>query len=80
MDNESFKEWLTEEKGLSARVAKDVLSRLNRGKSFIDYDSAMPIDEVLMLLERRPDFISLTRSVKSQIRRALRLHCEYTLT
>lgn len=78
MDNDEFKQWLKIEKGLSARVIKDVLSRFKRGCSFINVDNKIPIDETLMLLERESEFICLTKSVKSQIRRALRLHHEFT--
>lgn len=75
MDNNMIINWLVSVKGFSTRGAKDVVFRINRVKKLLDSDviSEHSINE----LERNESFVRCTVSIKSQMRRAIRLACEY---
>lgn len=77
MDKIAFKLWLSQDKNFSSNAVNDVISRLNRGLSFLPDIENKEIDEVLMILNRQNEFQNISVSVKSQIRRALRLRYEY---
>jgi len=65
---------------MTLRSARDVASRYTRGTNFIsnlEEKETKQIDEVLFHLERIDDFQILSKSVKSQIRRALKLQFEF---
>lgn len=71
----SYTNWLSDEKGIGNKSAHDYASRLKRASQLLgesDIDSTTL--EKLAMIE---DFSSLSISVKSQIRRAVRLYCEY---
>lgn len=70
-----FEDWLVTVKGYSRKASHDVLSRQKRvlnilGTKHLDL-------ETLPILERNSEFLSLTMSVKSQLRRAVRLSLEF---
>lgn len=71
----SFEEWLILEKRYSTKAAKDVGSRIKRVKSIIE-KSEIFLDAIKEL-ETKESFNALSVSVKSQLRRAIRLYCEY---
>lgn len=73
-----FHEWLTSSVGLTAKSARDVNSRLRRASMLADVRPDMPEDEALMLLSRSPGFQCLSVTVRSQLRRALKLFFTYT--
>lgn len=66
-----FKEWLKHNKGYKEKVACDIISRLKRAQLFIDISK--PTDYEVFCLDKNLDFKQLTISVRSQIRRAIRL-------
>ncbi len=73
---DDFHRWLREDKGLSERTCNDVVSRLKRAAKI------MPLHEVetgdyLVHLSQDDSFISLSASVRSQIRRSVTLLKEY---
>ena len=71
----SFEEWLIMEKTYSIKAARDVESRMKRVKSLIE-KSEIDLDAIKEL-ETKGAFNVLSVSVKSQLRRAVRLYCEY---
>lgn len=73
-----FKKWLLNEKKLSAASSSDVVSRIFRVQKIIAVDlKEKPVDELIMLLNREPNFQSLSVSVKSQLRRAIKLYKDF---
>lgn len=70
-----FENWLKQNKGLSHKVSHDVISRLKRVQYFLATDTIDLTD--LDLLENCPSFKNLSLTVKSQLRRSVRLYCEY---
>lgn len=74
MDNIGFKQWLVSNTTYSNRVVSNTISRLKRA------DSMHPIhsEEVYLFeLEHTDEFNSLSVTVKSQIRKAVRLYFQY---
>lgn len=70
-----FNLWLTSEKNYSDRAARDVQSRLKRALAFANHKIVS--EETLPALEKNQEFRALSMSVKSQLRRAIRLYREY---
>ena len=71
----SFENWLKTEKEFTVKAAHDVVSRLNRVKQILSIDS---IDNLtLAQLEKSDSFKELSVSVKSQLRRSVRLNLEF---
>lgn len=75
MDNNMLINWLVSEKGFTTRSAKDVVFRINRVKKLLNCEeiSGQSVDE----LECVKEFANCTVSIKSQMRRAIKLLCEY---
>lgn len=71
-----FKEWLITEKKYSERSSKDVLSRLRRVNALLKEDiiDNATLDKLINLEE----FKSLSVSIRSQLKRAIKLNIEYT--
>lgn len=74
---ESFARWLEEAKGFSARAARDVKSRLTRANSALPIAHHEDPSVYLAMLEHSVLFEEISPSVKSQIRRSVRLYFEY---
>ena len=72
---EEFKSWLLYNKNYSKKVSVDIISRIKRALSLLGTDSIT--SDTLEELEKDDIFKSLSVSVKSQIRRAVRLYIEY---
>ena len=70
-----YSEWLENEKGLSHKVSHDVNSRLKRVYQILSTDDID--DKTISLLETNEHFRSLSMTVKSQLRRSVRLYLEY---
>lgn len=70
-----FMNWLSAEKGFSPRTTRDVCSRLKRAQQFVN--AKAPEDIVNSELEKNAEFNSLSFSVKSQLRRSIKLYAEY---
>lgn len=70
-----FETWLVQSKGYTERSAKDVSSRLRRADKMQHISSFD--DTYLFKLEHTPSFDQVNSSIKSQIRRAFGLYCEY---
>jgi DNA (cytosine-5)-methyltransferase 1 len=74
----NFYNWLISVKTLTENSAGDVISRIKRAKNIMDID--VPIDTELLLFHfmGKPDFKALTTTVKSQLKRAIKLYKEFT--
>ena len=74
IDMAQFKTWLEENTSYSGAVISDTVSRLKRADSILELSE----EEVyLFYLERKPEFKTLSMSVKSQIKKAVRLYLTY---
>jgi len=75
-----FNSWLVDEKTLSARSASDVISRINRVAKYFDVDLLKKNNnaEIDYLVEKLDATLSFTKSVKSQIKRAIKLYVEFS--
>lgn len=74
----AFRDWLTTTHEYTPRSASNVISRLKRVNRILLANrlSPDPLD-IIHALERHQEFNALTTSVRSQIRRAVRLHAEF---
>lgn len=75
MDSIKFYKWLQQNQDMNDRSAKDVISRLKRTLSIIG-NTDIPCD-ALQLLKEKEVFMSLSVTVKSQLRRAVKLYLEF---
>jgi DNA (cytosine-5)-methyltransferase 1 len=75
--NDEFSNWLIVYKGLNVKSSRDVLSRINRINGFIDLDANEDAEKILYTIGGCPVFKSFSLSVRSQLRRAVRLYKEY---
>ncbi len=72
---EHFNEWLKSNKGMELRSARDVQSRIKRVQGLMQRNQ---IDEnTLTILEDNEGFRKLSITVKSQLRRSVRLYLEF---
>lgn len=73
-DLSAFKEWLSKNTDYSHEVIIDLCSRVKRADSILPWYQ----DEVyIFYLERSKEFCSLSCSVRSQIKKAVKLYSEY---
>lgn len=71
----TFYNWLVDEKKMSTRSAKDVISRIKRVEKII---SSSKINEsTLEKLQSTDSFLELSMFIKSQLKRAVMLSLEY---
>lgn len=78
MDTASFIEWLTTEKSMTARSAKDVISRCSRVNRLLGVEE---FDKnVIALLKENNDFLNSSTFIRSQLKRAVSLYVEFQAT
>lgn len=77
MDLAEFRTWLIVSVHLSERSAKDVVSRIRRASGIVTLHSRIATDDLLHLLSKQDDFKALTATVKSQMRRAIKLYRQW---
>lgn len=70
-----FKEWTRKEKGIGMKSAFDVASRLKRARTILGTENID--DSTIVKLESNEIFQRLSMTVKSQLRRSIRLYIEY---
>lgn len=75
MDYLEYSEWLKETKGISAKSVHDYVSRLKRIVKLIGEENIN--DKTLTILECNNNFQNFSMSVKSQMRRTLKLYIEF---
>lgn len=73
----NFKDWLINSKGLEIKSARDVVSRLNRANSICDLNFNKAVEKIIFDLNENTNFNKLSLTVKSQLRRAIRLYKEH---
>ena len=67
-----FKDWIIKEKGYGDKSASDVISRVKRAQKLCEKEDFSNSD-----LEESKEFLSLSLTVKSQIRNAVRIRDAY---
>ena len=77
MDDEAFYRWLRSKKGFTNRPARDVISRVRRVDRLIKIPKGSTAEKLISKLSQRSEFKVLTSSVKSQLKRAIRLLKEF---
>lgn len=70
-----FEEWLEQDKQFTHKVSHDIVSRLNRVYQLLSISQID--DQTLSALENCESFKILSVSVKSQLRRCVRLNLEF---
>ena len=73
---DSFKEWLKKNTEYSDAVIGDTISRMKRADSILEWNTA---DTYLFYLEQDQNFETLSVSVRSQIRKAVKLYSSYSM-
>ena len=72
-----FINWLIQEQKYSPKAARDVVSRCKRAESILSAQEYADSDLYLFRLNQENAFKVLSVSVRSQIRRAIRLRAAY---
>lgn len=74
VDVKGFKEWLYTTQNFSPAVISDMGSRLKRVDSIKEWNNE---ETYLFYLEKEEEFKKLAVSVKSQLRRVVKLYADY---
>lgn len=74
---QEFSSWLKLHKGFTEAVVKDVVSRLKRAETFCDMNWQADSASNVFSLSQSDGFGDLSVSVKSQLRRAVKLYVEF---
>lgn len=74
MNCEKFRKWLQEKNKYTNESIKDIISRLRRANNILVFRNE---DIYLFRLEQCEEFKNASVSVKSQMRRAIRLYFQY---
>ena len=78
MDTVKFLEWLSSEKSMSARSAKDVVSRCSRVNRLLGIEE-LGVDAI-DLLKKNDEFQNSSTFIRSQLKRAVSLYVEFQET
>ena len=73
-DTVSFKNWLIQH-GYAGRVASDIPSRAKRADTILEWDNT---ETYLFYLEQQDAFKALSVSVRSQLRKSIKLYQEFS--
>lgn len=71
---DDFKKWLKENTEYSDAVIRDTVSRIKRADNILEWNGA---DTYLFYLEKEKSFETLSVSVRSQVRKAVKLYAAY---
>ena len=74
IDSKEFKLWLNNNTEYSPAVIGDNVSRMKRADSIVEWSND---DTYFFYLEKESAFIELSVSVRSQLRKAVKLYSEY---
>lgn len=77
MDESKFDGWLKKKFGYIDKSARDVRSRVKRANQLADVTSEKTDEEVLFYMSQNPEFKELSPSVKSQLKRGVKLYREF---
>jgi DNA (cytosine-5)-methyltransferase 1 len=72
-----FRKWLREVHKYTDRSAGNVVSRLKRARRMIGEATYLDWRDECHALQKMPDFLSLSASVRSQLKKAVQLHSEF---
>ncbi len=78
MDTTRFVEWLSTEKSMGARSAKDVVSRCGRVNRLLGLDELG--ENAIELLKENDEFQNSSTFIRSQLKRAVSLYVEFQET
>ena len=78
MNTASFIEWLSIEKSMTARSAKDVVSRCGRVNRLLGVEELG--ENVIDLLKENDKFQNSSTFIRSQLKRAVSLYIEFQTT
>ncbi len=74
---DEFKNWLTENTTYSPPVIRDTVSRIKRADKLLEWNSE---DIYQYKLERLEEYKKISVSVRSQIKKAVKLYSQFWLT
>ncbi|OBY78612.1 hypothetical protein BBG47_15875 [Paenibacillus sp. KS1] len=80
MDELSFEDWLMHNTSYSTKVARDVRCRAKRASKYINLSKNTSDDELIFTLTQHPEFLDLSPTVKSQLKKSVKLYREFLLT
>jgi DNA (cytosine-5)-methyltransferase 1 len=69
--------WVSEKYKMGDKSARDVVSRLKRVTKYVDVDLPITDEELIFKLEITEEFKNLSMTVKSQLKRSIKLYREY---
>lgn len=78
MDTTRFIDWLSTEKSMGTRSAKDVVSRCSRVNRLLGLEE--PGENAIDLLKENYDFQNSSTFIRSQLKRAVSLYIEFQTT
>lgn len=78
MDTARFIEWLSTEKSMGARSAKDVVSRCGRVNRLLGVEELG--ENIIDLLKENDEFQNSSTFIRSQLKRAVSLYVEFQAT
>lgn len=76
MDYVVFKQWLQDEKNMTIRSAKDVVSRCKRINKLTDEENIN--DKTISVLIHMESYNTMSSFIKSQLKRAATLYLEFS--
>lgn len=74
---EEISVWLVKEKGFGKKSSSDIVSRVKRALCEFEIETDDYVQNILYKLEQNKNFKLLSVSVRSQIKRAIKLYKEY---
>jgi hypothetical protein len=80
MDEKKFREWLIEKKHFGVKSTNDIISRIKRAGKLIKVTDDVDSEKIINKLENIKEFQHMSLSVKSQLKRAIRLKTDYQKT
>lgn len=70
----AFKTWLSENTSYSSAVIRDTASRMKRADSILEWNGE---ETYSFYLEKAPNYQTLSVSVRSQLRKAVKLYSKF---
>lgn len=77
MQTDKFMNWVGEKYKMGDKSARDVISRLKRVTKYVDVDLPITDEELIFRLGTIEEFKNLSMTVKSQLKRSVKLYREY---
>lgn len=72
-----FKEWMTKNNIAKGKVINDIASRTKRASLITNILSNEDTSILLLLLDKNQSFLQLSPSVKSQLKKAIKLYRDF---